>query len=297
MKILLTGVTGYIGQAVMTHLHNCGHEVHGIVRKNVNKGDTSLYYHMLEEKSSNLVEILQGVKPDVVIHIASLFLASHTYEKIEELIQSNITFPTQLLEAMASTGVTCLINTGTSWQHYESAEYNPVNLYAATKQAFEDIVKYYTEAKLFNCLTLKIYDSYGPNDTRGKLIPFLDTLAASQKVLDMSLGEQEINLVHIFDICKAYEIAVQQIKNVEPGFNQTFGLMSENSLSLKKLVKIYEQANNCRLNINWGGREYREREVMKPANNLKKLPGWVAEYPLEIGLNRKKRNIHSSMKA
>ncbi|MBN6046140.1 NAD-dependent epimerase/dehydratase family protein [Citrobacter sp. ku-bf4] len=291
MKILLTGVTGYIGQAVMNHLYNCGHVVHGIVRKTVNSSNTALHYHMLEKNNSNLVEILRDVKPDIVIHIASLFLASHTYEKIEELVKSNITFPTQLLEAMASTHVNCMINTGTSWQHYESEEYNPVNLYAATKQAFDDIVKYYTEAKSFRCLTLKIYDSYGPNDPRGKLISFLDSLASTQEILDMSPGEQEINLVHIYDICRAFEIAIQQIKDAEPGFNQSYGLMSEKSLSLRQLVKFYEEANDCHLNINWGGREYREREVMKPANNLVKLPGWIAEYPLHIGLDKKKRNI------
>ncbi|MFB0777887.1 NAD-dependent epimerase/dehydratase family protein [Aeromonas salmonicida] len=291
MKILLTGVTGYVGQSIMGYLQSRGFEVHGIVRRAVDCSDQELHYHLLEKNNENIRQIVLDVKPDVVIHIASLFLASHTFENIEGLIQSNVTFPTQLLEAMSLAGVRKFINTGTSWQHYESSNYNPVNLYAATKQAFEDIIKYYTEAKHFSCITLKIFDSYGPNDQRRKLISLLDTLSKTQESLDMSPGEQEINLVHISDICKAFEIAIQLIQQLAPSFYQDYGLMSEQSMSLKELAKLYERENECSLNINWGGRDYREREVMIPATNLTKLSGWKADYPLLVGLKKKNRNV------
>ncbi|MFQ2671829.1 NAD-dependent epimerase/dehydratase family protein [Aeromonas allosaccharophila] len=287
----MTGITGYIGHTVIDHFKNSGFEVHGLVRKIVEHPHPGFYYHLLEKNNKNLKEIVLEVQPVVVVHIASLFLASHTFENIEDLIQSNITFPTQLLEAMSVAGVKRFINTGTSWQHYESASYNPVNLYAATKQAFEDIIKYYVEAKHFSCITLKIFDSYGPNDQRSKLISLLDRLSETQDILDMSPGDQKINLVHISDICKAFEIAIHLIQQQAPGFSQDYGLMSDKSVSLRELANLYEQENKCHLNINWGGREYREREVMTPADNLIRLPGWKAECSLSTGLNKKNRNI------
>ncbi len=287
MKILLTGVTGYIGSAVMKYLQSAGHEVHGLVRRKVDNFDPHLHYHELNDH--NLTEIVATIKPDCVIHIASLFLASHKYEDISNLVVSNILFPTQLLEAMAQNGIRKLINTGTSWQHYESADYNPVNLYAATKQSFEDIIKYYVDAKDFSCITLKIFDSYGPGDTRGKVIALLDRLARTQEALDMSPGEQMIDLIHINDICRAFGIAVEMINKEHNSYHQAFGLYSENAITLKQLAKIYEKSNNCQLNINWGGREYREREVMTPAKNLEVLPGWRPVISLEEGVKLSNR--------
>lgn len=287
MRILLTGVTGYIGNAVMCHLAKQGYDVHGLVRKEAISFSDSVHYHLLE--NDNIRDIVSTVKPDVVVHIASLFLAAHQYSDIERLIESNVTFPTKLLDAMDYAGVTRFINTGTSWQHYNSETYNPVNLYAATKQSFEDIIKYYVEAKGFSCLTLKIYDSYGPGDTRGKLVSLFDRLAENQESLDMSPGEQHIDLVHISDICNAYDIAVNMIINKQPGYQAYYGLHSNKSYSLKELVAIYEHSNNCDIHINWGGREYRPREVMKPASNLERLPGWEPSVELSFGLNRVNR--------
>jgi hypothetical protein len=39
------------------------------------------------------------------------------------------------------------------------------------------------------------------------------------------------------------------------------------------------------LNINFGGRPYREREVMIPWQNGKVVPGWKPYVSLEAGLN------------
>jgi CDP-3, 6-dideoxy-D-glycero-L-glycero-4-hexulose-4-reductase len=55
------------------------------------------------------------------------------------MITSNITFGTKLLEIASRTGVKTFINTSSAMQNYDNNSYSPTNLYAATKQAFEDI--------------------------------------------------------------------------------------------------------------------------------------------------------------
>ncbi|AYN29773.1 SDR family oxidoreductase [Buttiauxella sp. 3AFRM03] len=292
MKILLTGTTGYIGQKTAEFLANSGHDIHSVVRKlpeNVHLlNENKIKYYLLSQ--SSIKDIVFDVKPEIVVHIASKFLAVHNYDDIDDLISSNIIFPTQLLEAMCLAGVKNFINTGTSWQHYNSESYNPVNLYAATKQAFEDIIKYYTDTNKIKSITLKIYDSYGPQDNRGKLISLLDRLATSQEKLEMSPGQQKISLVHVNDICRAFHIAVDDIIERDLGYNIQYGLMNDEKISLMELVSVYESANNCNLNIIWGGREYREREVMYPAENLNTLPGWSPQISLLDGLKISNRS-------
>jgi nucleoside-diphosphate-sugar epimerase len=62
---------------------------------------------------------------------------------------------------MQAAGIRRLVNAGTTWQHYLGQVYDPVNLYAATKQAFEAILKFYTSTRDFQAITLELTDTYG----------------------------------------------------------------------------------------------------------------------------------------
>ncbi|HEK6320781.1 TPA: NAD(P)-dependent oxidoreductase [Yersinia enterocolitica] len=292
MRILITGASGYIGSNLACYLNSNGFEVFGLIRSEVvdeNKIKllSGVKLEILDEK--NLCSLVENINPDIVIHIASLTSVTHDYSTIENLLRSNIEFPTKLLEAMEVAGVKKFINTGTTWQNYNSADYDPVNLYAATKQAFEDILKYYIFAKGFSSITLRLFDTYGPNDTRKKLIPLLDRLAETKESLDMSEGNQEIELVHINDICSAYKTAILKLQDGQPGYANVYSVDTGSRMSLKKLVKLYEKVNDVTLNINWGARPPREREIMRLCTNLTVLPNWSPTIPLDEGINKKNR--------
>lgn len=292
MKVLITGVSGYIGSNLANYLNNNGFEVFGLIRSEIIDEDkikllSGVKLENFDEK--NLCALVKDINPDIVIHIASLTSVTHDYSTIENLLRSNIEFPTKLLEAMEVAGVKKFINTGTTWQNYNSAHYEPVNLYAATKQAFEDILKYYVCAKDFCSITLKLFDTYGPNDTRKKLIPLLDRLAETNESLDMSEGSQEIELVHINDICSAYNAAIAELQKERSGHSRVYTVDTGSRMTLRKLVKLYEKVNNVTLNINWGVRPQREREIMHLCTNLKVLPNWSPTVSLDKGLDKKNR--------
>lgn len=287
MRVLLTGVTGFVGAHLAAYLSGKGYVVFGLIRKPIE--DENLLARLSKVSfcplnEDTLVDLIAEIKPDLVIHLASLYLTVTSYNQIDDLIKSNITFPTKLLEAMSVNNVRKFINTGTSWQHFESAQYDPVNLYAATKQAFDDIIKYYTSAKDFSCITLKLFDTYGPNDTRGKLVSLLDKLAQKNETLSMSAGEQVIELTHVYDVCAAYLAAIELIDKKDPNSNECYGVSSNEHYKLRELVDIYERANDVKLNIKWGERPYREREVMDLCKNLQNIPKWEAKISLSEGL-------------
>ena len=55
--------------------------------------------------------------------------------------------------------------------HKNSEEYLPLNLYAATKKSFQDILKYYENTyKSVKFYNLFLHDIYGENDQRDKII-------------------------------------------------------------------------------------------------------------------------------
>lgn len=287
MKILLTGATGYIGSQLTARLIAEGHDVAVLVRP-TSKLDvlqsiiSKVHVFIYDNSYLSIYRALTDFKPEVVFHIASLVVAQHKNDNIEALVNSNVNFPTQLLEAMNQVGVKYLINTGTFWQHYQNQPYNPVNLYAATKQAFECMLEYYIQAHDFKAITLKLFDTYGPGDTRPKLFSLLREVARSGKELKMSPGNQLIDLVYIDDVLNAYTKMLKRITSING--HELFAISSKSPLSLKKLVSIYEENIDCSLKIIWGGIGYRQREVMSPCTLINTPPEWIAKTNLDAGI-------------
>jgi nucleoside-diphosphate-sugar epimerase len=197
-----------------------------------------------------------------------------------------VLFSTQLAEAMAANSVTKIINVGTSWQHYEDDDYNPVNLYAATKQAFRAMLKYYIEVFGFRVINLELFDTYGPNDQRGKLFALLDNLRKGGDTIGMSPGAQRLDPIYIDDVTEAFIIALERLESGSVSDEETYSVGSGRSIQLRELVKIYEDETGVTLNIEWGGRPYRTREVMQPWSRGVALPGWSPRTSLREGIRR-----------
>ena len=217
-RVVVTGATGFVGSHLVNALLEKGYEVFVISRlesdfSSLKKIDEP---HIFRYSGDiiQMVSFFRKIQPIGVFHLASKFIAEHKTEEVDTLINSNILFSTQLLEAMKEANVKNLINTGTSWQYYNNDDYNPVCLYAATKQAFE------------------------------------------------VLETQQINK------------------------HKHYAIISDEIYSLKEIVQIFEQQTNKKLNITFGKRPYRKREVMKVWNKGEKLPNWKIKTSLEEGIKK-----------
>src|SRR5207253_7485593 len=152
---------------------------------------------------------------------------------------SNLLFATQLADAVTAAGVGRFVNTGTAWQHYQDAEYDPVCLYAATKQAFDDILRFYRERYGLRVVTLELSDTYGPGDPRRKLLSLLVDQVKNPQSLSMSAGEQRIGLVYISDVIDAFIRALAIVSDLRPGEDARFGVGAAEELRLRDLVALF----------------------------------------------------------
>lgn len=289
-RALVTGSTGFIGGALTRRLVQDGWEVHCLVRPRSDPEAIADLHsicrlHTHDGSTGQLISIMREANPDIVFHLASLFVAEHQPENVEELVHSNVLFSTQVVEAMISSGCKRLVNTGTSWQHYHTTDYRPVNLYAATKQAFEDILVYYHDAQDLSVITLKLFDTYGPGDPRRKLLSILVDAAASGERLDISPGDQTIDLTHVDDVARAFLTAAQILgKSSEQLHEHRF--VSGERYTVRELVRLVEHASGRTIDSHFGGRTYRSREVMIPVVASEPLPGWRPAITLMTFLER-----------
>lgn len=288
MRILLTGSTGFIGRRLSSVLVQHGQEVYAVVRPETDLTrvvpgvEPRLYNGCVETLSS----ILTKIKPDIVVHLAARFQDRHVPGDVERLIKDNIAFGAMLLESMVQAGTFRLVNTSTSWQHYQGRKYSPTCLYAATKQAFEVLLRYYSEAQGLNVLTLKLFDTYGPQDPRGKLVSQFLRMLRDGSSLDMSPGDQLLDLVHVDDVVSAYMLAMERLMSGVMLGEESYAVSSGRHIQLREFAAMFSGSAGKPLNINWGARPYREREVMTPWSTGEMLPGWQPRIGLEEGLLR-----------
>ena len=284
MTILVTGGTGYIGREFIKKYQN-DFDIISLVRAT---SDIE-YLKSLNCKIKrfdnfrNINNVFQENKIIGVVHFASNVIVEHEENDLCNLIDSNINYGTYLLELSKQNGVKWFLNTGTFWQNYQNKDYNPVNFYAATKEAFEKIAMYYTQTSDIIFTTIKLNDTFGPNDTRPKIFNLWDKYSRLDETLDMSEGEQIIDISYIDDVVSAFKVMINnlQSENSKLYNNRSYVVSSKQRMTLKELANLFKKVTNRNLNINWGARAYRNREVMIPLENSQLVPGWEQMYTLE----------------
>jgi nucleoside-diphosphate-sugar epimerase len=277
-RVLISGATGFIGTEVTERLIDLNAQVSVITRTRPIT-QTVNWISAMDGDAFPSQEIAE-FNPEVVIHLATRFQSSHSPTDIKGLIQSNIEFGTNLLESAKEAGAV-FVNINSAWQHFESQQYSPVSLYAATKQAFADIAQFYGETGL-HLRNLTLYDTYGPTDKRNKLIRQLLNAASSNEHLDMGPGDQLINLLFVSDVATA----ILGIAQLPPApIIQNYVVRAENSISIHELVMEIEKVTKKELNVNWGARQVRPREMNTDWVFGEMLPGWQQQVKLSEGLS------------
>lgn len=288
MKVFITGATGFIGRHLVNTLYREGHEITINLREDeCSPFQNSIYKYSFNEFNINSnIDFFKKEGFDGIIHLASLYLTSHKSVEVGQLIDSNVRFGSIVLECACVANVKWFINAGTSWQNFRNSKYSPVNLYAASKQAFQSIAQYFIETNQIKFCTIKLFDTFGPEDSRQKVFNLWHKVALSGEIIEMSSGEQVIDMSYIDDIVSAFILlAVHLNEGLTEILNgDEFVVKAKQRYTLKELSVIFEEVTGYKLNIIWGKKPYRKREVMIPSEYGKAVPGWEPKFDLAEGI-------------
>lgn len=291
--ILLTGATGFLGSHVLDQLVRNGYNV-AILKRSWS--DTWRISHLLNQIKVfnldliNLEEVFQSIRPEYVIHLATLYSKFDSDVDIDDMHKANILFPSNLLEIGIKHGLKGFINTGTFFEYScdqqpinENSPVFPFNLYAQTKLDFELILKSY--AGKININTFRIFSPYGERDN-DKLVPMLIQKALSKQTIQLSDGMQKLDFIYAPSIANAYIKALKIMSLKEKiGSYDIYNLGNGIPISVREVVSVIEQNLGERLNVVWGSPSTVDIPVAyADISKAKKELSWVPGYSIHQGI-------------
>ena len=296
LKVLVTGISGFIGSHLARRLVEEGAEVHGLVKHSSNlwriqdlNNQINLHYADIKDFDS-VRKAIQGIQAQKVFHLAAYVDVSRSFEVVDEMVEVNIKGTLNLLRALEGTGYDCFINTGTSEEYgdnpapfRENQTPNPVSLYSASKVATTLFCQMLHKTLGLRILTLRPFLTYGPGQESNMLIPSLMKKVLKGEALEMTKGEQTREFNYVDDIVDGFIKASISPEAVGEIINIGNGL----EYKIREVVEMVLKLVNSPIKPNLGALAYRPGETWHfycDNTKARKTLCWEPKVDLEDGL-------------
>lgn len=310
MKVFLIGGAGFIGSYVSRLLLADGHEPI-IFDSFLNYVDpfTNNYQNVLNMRfdgikdkvkmirgdiryKGHLLKSLRQNKPEIVVHLAALPIATKSNEFPEDASAINLMGTANVLESMRELkDIERIIFTSSSFTYgnfqYEPADEkhpsNPIDIYGGTKLCGEVLTKVYAESFGVDYTIIRPSAVYGPGDVNKRVVQaFIEKALRGEALTLFEGGEGKIDFTYVSDAAKGFVLAI----NSKKAKNETFNITAGKAREIKELVGIIKQ------NIGNVEVEMKPSDTKRPTrgsldiSKAKKLLGFNPTIQLEEGIKK-----------
>jgi len=282
-RVVLTGATGFLGSHLAAALLATGHDVIALKRKS-----SSLQRVAAIAPKLKLVDVegmdFDGIftdfgKVDAIIHTATSY--GRNNESVSEIFAANTEFPLRLLDAGNRAGVRAFLNTDTILDKY-------LNLYAFSKNQLLQWGKFFSMQEKITFWNLRLEHFYGPGDDATKFTAHvINSCLNNAPELNLTLGEQRRDFIHIDDVVSAYMVLLANIEKSDKALME-FDIGSGQSVSIREFVESVHAITHSRTRLNFGALPYREGEIMQSAADVRGLVamGWTCRNDIASGIRK-----------
>lgn len=265
MKILITGVAGFIGFHAAQRLLSLGHEIVGVDNLN-DYYDVSLKegrllildqiekfkFHRLDLADRSSISALFAAEEfEIVLHLGAQAGVRYSIENPFAYIDSNIVGTLTILEGCRATGVAHLIYASSSSVYGANLKQpfsnddrvdHPISLYAATKKSNEMMASAYSHLYKIPATGLRFFTVYGPwGRPDMAYFKFANAICSGKSIDLYNNGDMQRDFTYIDDIVDGIESIVRRGAVGEgDSKHRVFNLGNNKPESLMSLVNSLE---------------------------------------------------------
>jgi len=289
-RILITGISGFVGKALEKHLKSQGAEVFGISRS-ISTDKNILNSDILDYEPIN--KFVKDLKIQICFHLASDALVEKGQVWPYETFRVNTEGTLNILEIARVNKLEKVIIASTSHvygknkvPYFETYMPRPTRPYETSKACADLMAQSYAESLNLPVLIPRFVNIYGPGDMNfQRLIPKTIKSVLENLEPEMWGGRAVRDYLYIDDAIEAY-LSLAQIDINKVGKSRVFNIGSNNMISVEDLIKKIIKIAGKNLGIKKIPVE-REGEIDSQYvsfSKATKLLGWKPKTNLNEGL-------------
>lgn len=282
MRVLITGINGFIGSHLASALGKREHKVLGLTH---DKGGVL--------NPTIVGKAIQDV--EIVIHLAAITSHKNIVEKRFETLETNLQGTKNVLDAFSKSKNARKFLYASGGKVYgkimslpisEDHPTNPQNILGKSKLITERLIDFYSNnSKEF--VIFRIFNVYGKNQKENFLIPtILKQLGKGKRQLTLGDIGAKRDYIYIDDLVNAFILAFE--KKEKTGIS-IYNVCSGKATSARQIVKIISKIKGRSIKIKTNPNLYRKDEARIEYGSYKlaqKTFGWKPKISLEEGLRR-----------
>ena len=298
VRVLITGMTGFVGRHLVAHLMSEGHEVEGTLLPGLGEvpPDGTRGHEVDITDAVAMAALVQQVAPDALVHLAAAASVGQSFADPEGTWHVNVEGTRGVLEGLRRSAPAARMVMALSGEEYgrvpldalpvtEATPLNPMSPYAESKAAADALCERYHREHAMPVVRLRAFNQLGPGQDPRFVLPSIckqiaDAEMDGDVVCRLELGNIDTrrDFMDVRDVVGAYGLLLQK---GDPGKVYLAGTGC--SHSIRDLVDI--AVSRARIPVQVTSDPSRIREGEQPdlyasPRALEEL-GWAPRIPLE----------------
>lgn len=258
MKILITGVAGFIGSHLAQTLLQLGNEVIGIdnfdpyypkliKENNLIEAKSYSTFTFIEGDICEIDNLLENVKEiDLILHLAAKVSVLPSLKNPQSYIKANIEGTQAILEFMRKKKIGKIIFASSSSIYGNNLKVpfsetdrvdNPISPYAYTKKAGELMLSTYHHLYNINAICFRFFTVYGPRQRPDLAINKFVQLMEKEKAITMyGDGSSARDYTYISDIMDGVVAGIDYLERNKEVY-EIINLGSNSPITLKEMIQ------------------------------------------------------------
>jgi GDP-6-deoxy-D-talose 4-dehydrogenase len=267
VKILITGVNGFVGKYLSTELRNAGHLVFGI---DTTASNTNIYaIDICDEIETR--KILNNIRPDFVFHLAAIANVDH--KNPSKVYDINIGGTKSVLSSIISLDYLPKLVFISSSQVYgkvssdklpitEEHPVMPVNHYGASKAAGEILVQTYGYEYNLQYMIFRPFNHTGLGQSDKFVIPkIVNAFREKNHMIDLGNIDVIRDFTDVRDVVRGYAAAIERFSN-----KAIYNISSGSGITIRRTVDLLSEISGQSMIIN-------EKSFLKRTNEIESVIG------------------------